>query len=549
MTATARYAVIYTDGGARPSHGVTGIGAHGYFYTPVLQKKGIGANGFTATPLGYRLEAAKIEKQQGEPNDDKEKVWRRSYTADVSQLTPPDVDTWGALQALFTEAQTPLAATETGLLPQVTVTSYVDLFLAGSREGTNNTAEITAVIETIRFAIAEKITVLVLRPDSTYVINAMRKTPQELAGVPNSELLLEMKALITTYCEHNTLFISWCKGHSLSPGNKQADQNATLGIINNQGDIALCRTQAQWLVSEAAKYWNPDRIETGLIDQPKWYFTSRQRELPKVGDYYVLTLGNHDSKEDAQVGKLLSTTSAAVIYTKTVDDIFNQVLARQHSRLIADFDRIVPRGHHSPQWDDYETLFYVRLDEIFPPKNTQLIKQSQGEALVFGTGNLNLSLMDQKPVSTHLHPPQLARRAFDHFIAMDERLQTIRNEGEQSKFFAFTDITDRFFETTVVKEKPVTRVVLPATTHHLDIPCHYYPTGQQDRTEGNVRVCVGLDLPARNLFGRIKDQQPTVTLVTWAETPIVIRYATYITCAEGYGLWESPFSNMRFKQT
>jgi len=131
---------------------------------------------------------------------------------------------------------------------------------------------------------------------------------------------------------------------------------------------------------------------------------------------------------------------------------------------------------------------------------------------------------------------------------MDTRLKRIRANSEAEKAYFITDITDHLYDLTKSDKKAGIAVSksFTASKQYFDIETQFYAEGDgKTLIPVSVRLCVGLDIPSRNLFLRIKDKQPKVTLATWALSPNVTRYCVVIDCDDGFGIWESPFSNLR----
>lgn len=108
-------------------------------------------------------------------------------------------------------------------------------------ESTNNIAEMTAMINALRFVQSGGEQNNTIKSDSQYVINGLtkwipgwvKKGWKTGAGEPvkNKELWVEMRDIYTSIKdEGRSVEILWVKGHSGEPGNELVDQLANLAI-------------------------------------------------------------------------------------------------------------------------------------------------------------------------------------------------------------------------------------------------------------------------------------------------------------------------------
>ena len=132
-----------------------------------------------------------------------------------------------------------------------------------SKQGSNNTGEVTAIIEALLFAHAEAFTQVTIHSDSRWAINAITgrwRTKHHKALVAYAKSLLKANNL--------RVKLQWIKAHAGHEGNERADQLANQGKMGSQRvgttapaiDVATptapqANNTAQWIDSlqEAAK--------------------------------------------------------------------------------------------------------------------------------------------------------------------------------------------------------------------------------------------------------------------------------------------------------
>jgi ribonuclease HI len=211
--------VLYVDGGCLPNPGSWGSGIHGYVYN--IEEH----------------DAIKAKKYSDKPNG-------RIMTTDGYKL---------AFDTKFED-----------VIPEY----YINGYVSSDLEGTNNIAELTAIVESIKYILSNIDTIpireVLFKTDSEYCIavcnNIIKNDNKAVDNTrPNYAYWVKIAELLTQLKDNNITFnITYVKGHSDSLGNHLADRLATMGRVesaagNNCVDIQITPAKGYW------KYTNPVR--------------------------------------------------------------------------------------------------------------------------------------------------------------------------------------------------------------------------------------------------------------------------------------------------
>lgn len=268
----ATHAVLYTDGGCKPSRGIGGWGMHGFLFTLEEAKQGTGNPKITPTPNGY-----------------------------VPSL---------------------------GGKPPISLTHYVDGFGSLIPESTNNAAELTAAIRAMECVRHQGIKHLIIKTDSAYTLDGMTTwmygwaknnwTKPDGSAVVNMDIWKQAFQLRTDLeSEGGTLKLVKVKGHSGIFGNELADQNASRGVVAGRNGIAIDLTQ----VVDARGYWNSKTERSRLFSHPSWFFGAQgEREDRSADGRHVYYLGDH-REDDELLGKKIADATFSVLYLKEPEPV------------------------------------------------------------------------------------------------------------------------------------------------------------------------------------------------------------------------------------
>lgn len=478
-----KHAVVYTDGGCRPSRGIGGWGMHGYIFTHEVPKQGSGCKG------GY-------PSQKGYINEDKAKR--------------PDA-------------------------PPVSLISYVDGWGSLIPESTNNEAELTAALNTFEWAIEQDIKTLHLKLDSQYVLdgitdwvykwsksNWVKSDGQPYANVElwkklhEARVALEDKFVLVSY--------EWVKGHSGAIGNECADELATMGIVAGRKGIA----HHEIVMSDAKGYWNSDADYNRMLSQSRWYFNTNVGGALKSDDgRWIYHLGDH-GKDDELLGKRISDACFSIVYLKKPEPVLEIIRGYQ--------DVVTENG--------YNSVVVGRIDKIMQGSTYNEILE-RGPLLMHRPSNsVDLYMADEQPITKEMRPPRLAFNAIESLTHLEGLLNDFLAAPETHKLVV-TDLTDMLYDVTETGKKKVCKLkpTITNNTKSLEVMAGY-DTGAQ-KGQAPVTLTVGIDTASRNTLAALAGLFPKVSMITWRESDVAIRYATIIEAGEDAGIWAGVYSNIR----
>ena len=274
-----RHAVIYTDGGCKPSRGIGGWGVHGYIHNEETPKQGSGCKTAVLTKKGYQLANAKA----------------------VS----------------------------------VTACSYIDGFGSLIPESTNNEAELVAAINAFDYVLVADVVSVLFLMDSKYVINGITEwvykwsannwctgSGEPVANVERWKTLLESKKRLEA--AGIKIKIDHVDGHSGDLGNDTADELASTGIVIGRKGIQ----HHEMVVSEAKGYWTRSCDYNRMFSLSRWYFNTHSGSNRAIDGRHVYYIGDHGS-DDELYGKPQSDTAFAVLYLKEAEKVLEAIRSEQ----------------------------------------------------------------------------------------------------------------------------------------------------------------------------------------------------------------------------
>lgn len=381
-------AVIYTDGGCRPSKGFGGWGFHGYVYSDQIATKGSGNSRQYVTVNGY--------------------VPRSDFTGDRVAVPPKEVKTM----------------------------YYLEGHGSFDKEVTNNIAEITAATRAIDYVSKYDLKDVLLMTDSEQVIKASNDwiniwksndwIKSDGSPVANKEYWQALDNNLSKLKEQGTnIQLKWIKGHSDHDGNERADQLATMGVLNSiDGVYKTDITQ-----TKADGYWKRAHERNHFITHKCIYFISRDQTIVP-GEYYM---GNH-GREDELLAKRTADGCYAYVRVKEPDPVIEMARKKQVK---------VANGN--------EHIFILKLQKLLSREvyNDMML---YGETCLFTRGNnpnskgyLNLYYLDKEVVTEQLSPPLIAIRAIESVNVLKGLLLAWEQSDDVN--VVSTDITDVFYET------------------------------------------------------------------------------------------------------
>jgi len=537
--------VLYTDGGARPNPGVTGIGCHGYRYQLLIDdnKFSVPKNSITTT-RGYlpKIHNIKLDKDVWQhiksynPNkiistDDAKVVEMASLIAyQVDWNNYPEDDHAKILETMMSQQMAIV----------VKPIEYYDLYGSDRGSESNNAAEVDALYYALTSIVPiyeeNHIKFLQIMPDSEYLIRGAtewsetwvkydwKKNGREVKNRRQWERLLETINKLKVI-KGLSLTFEWVKGHLNFVGNVYADALASMGILNSDPTeltVSLTKTPS-------IEYWKLSSDRHPLLCYRKLYFNSQNYNQTGV---YCLTNNKIDGDDD---GRRLADTTYCIARLYEPSSIISAI----HRRMMDESDTI-------------NTICTLDLDVVY-----------KGEVFTFLTryGSLALNRHNQDRMSLSFasnrisvvnekYPVGTAINTIKNFNDLDavrtltERYLEHKCEGI-SYDTVVVDVTDTFYITSEVKKKTVTKLkpeykpgftkLTIAFTLPLDEP-----------KEVSLPILMGTDLPPRNNMAKYADNQPKVYLVCWQVDIISFRYGFYVKTNEGDAIFTNQYANVKY---
>ena len=486
-------AIMYADGGCRPSKGIGGYGYHGYTYLPVPQKTGSGCKFAQLTDQGY------IKTKEG-----------------------------GGLK--------------------ITPVTYLDGFGPLIPESTNQAAELVAANKALLSVSKYQPSEVRLLLDSQYVLQGLsgwvdtwqKNNWMKADGNPisNKEHWMALSATRKLLEDSGTkLHLQWVKGHNNGEalGNDLADIMATRGvyvgrnILSGQIDTDCNRDYEK--DTPARGYWSARVDRNRLISHPKWYFTSDdQGHLSRCGRhvYYFGDAGD----EDDLVGRKSSTATYSVLYLKQEDKYLAMMREAAKKLGVGHFQGPM-RGH---------------LDKIFSQSVLEELDQYGHITLQRDTQKQRLISPKDELLVEEIRPAKLAYRGMDRLnflqLMLDQYIHrsTLVDVGEMR----WTNITSKLYETTVSKKKTTVRLnpSITNTVRSLKFDVGYKTSRIESEKTISIQLTVGIDTPDRNTLAALASEHVDVVVLTWTESDQAIRYAVVLDTGYDDGIWSGIYSNL-----
>jgi ribonuclease HI len=478
-------AVIYTDGGSKPNPGFIGWGMHGYLYTTLPSKQGPGISNHKITDYGYMY-----------PN--------RTNRPIVQPL------------------------------------KYYDFLGSKLSTGTNNEAELSALIYSLEKLLDENISQLQVFTDSDYLVKGIKDgipnwskygwKKQNGDRVANVNLWQTIANLLAKYKDnHITVNVEWVKGHTDNFGNILADKLASIGVNYSINQIEY----TDFKVSPAKGYWKKDVDKHPFMDHKRLYFNT-DSSYNVAGHYFLANPGG----DDTIIGKKNPDTGYSMIRLKHPDPVIEQIKS---------FQSIVS--------NDMNNIAVMRLDKVYHPDVYETINTHSFQAMSRASKyNPAINYIDNKPLTIIQNPPGLCLRAIQCSGILEEILEVYLAERlKQDTVYDWPnrqmfDITNTFF-------KPINKKNNMAEDLELDSRFGVGFSGLEIPLEVNfdhslvnikVPIILGLDMPGRNSLKRIEKLDPSVNLLLWQEGTKCLRYATIVEVKHAVGVWTNYYGNQIF---
>lgn len=451
-------AVVYTDGSADNMTKIYGYGVHGYIFdkTDESNKTNNKPATYLVTDIGYL-----------EPNE--------------SKIKPHKI-----VNPLY----------------------YVDMYGTSNESGTNNIAEVSAILEIIKIFINNSIKDILVHTDSTYAMHVINNTrTMSIEDITrtvdvNQTLWFKAKEVHEVLNEKEIILtIDKIKAHSGHLGNEISDDLALLGRVETM------RTNIQEVIyreSEAKTYWKSKYERHPFLNTKQIFFNPVEQVNNTTSmDYYILNY-----KLEHEIGKRLHTALYGYVVLKEKDPYIE--LAKE-----VFIDKL--NGHSVPST--------IRMDNLFKHDTLRLIDMYDKKPMVLDNRNKrNLTILENDVIANAINPPALAYKAFDdmvHLKMIKDDYLTIKNKPEHKTFREYIDITDMFY-TKDVKNKTIIR---PEIINDTIVSNYEY---SKDGKTGKIVIKLGADIITRNQLKKIEKLEPKIYLVVMNNNNITLNYFTII---------------------
>ena len=476
--------VFYTDGSCRPSNpGNVGWGSHGYYFEMVPPTKGSGHSTLTPSRTGY------VEKNKKLP---------------IEQ--------------------------------QVTILKYFDFFGTNRDIGSNNLAELDAVLNSLRKASEFELNEITIHTDSEYVRRTLdEKIPtmkergwRKPDGKPysNVESWRALVELVEEFEQKDvSINIFYVEGHSGDFGNDKADKLATVAALTAVSGLH----RHQYTVEEPQGYWKSAVERHPFINNKALYFNTISRgHIP--GEYYT---GNHD-KDLQLLGRRDPNSAYAVVMLEEPNPIIEML--RKHVTACA---------------EEIDCLVVTRFDRLFNPSVYSELLDFGPIALVRSAPySLDFKGLDKEPITEEIRPLRIGYRAIQEVSKLKKILLDVR-AGNENLFVK--EITDVFYETEMKKAK--SKDALP--TKVIKLKSGFGIGVDKVRVniiipntdkEMEITLNLGTDLVDRNALRQLEEYSPQIFVVSWSDSEGAIRFATIGKAGKSWAIWCGAYSNIIFKQ-
>ena len=426
----------------------------------------------------------------------------------------------------------------------VTTLNFVDMWGPVIGKQSNNSAELVAATEAIKYAHLMNAKAATLLLDSDYVrVGFTSHLPKWQSNgwktsvgepVKNLEFWLSFieahKAATAAGIKIKMLRVD---GHSDDLGNDTADHNATKAICDSRrvGQSLDNFIQSHTLIdSPVAGYWSKSADYNRFLAHPVAYMETLSASK-KLDDgrtvYYMGTWG--PTKDDDQDGKRAAGHAFSVVYLEQPDPVIELIKAEQ--------DKVARLHGRVPD------LVRILLSKLFNSKVYDDLLNSNSPSVYRAVSHkLDLYYMDDEPVTSVARPPMLAFRSTEYLTTLETLLQRFI---KRDPTLVITDITDVIYVTETVKNKEVTKLTnqVTAPSKAMKIPVNYNTTGEV-KTVPLIMTQV-LDIPDRNTLSALAARKPTVHVITYRESDVAFRWSVVIQAGNDIGIWSSVHSNLK----
>ena len=403
----------------------------------------------------------------------------------------------------------------------VTPTHYLDACFSYVNYGTNNTAEMEAVIDILNYIgtidqdSGMTIRNIVLRIDSQYVIGWITKLLEKTTyddKIDNLDLVKDLDKILNTLVDAGIgIEVIKVTGHSGEVGNDTAD------TLAKHGRIQSCVRNVFKSVNlrSASKYWNRSDDSRHPFLRYKQLFFTNTLKAPNDKIYYSVM----DYATDVEPGR------------KTHNACFGLISLKEHQQLIEDAIR---RYHEqSYRLSRRSVVSTLNLNNLFHRNTTHYFDMFLDKIFNFDNRGYNLNNLLDDPIVYTINPGGLALQAMERMEILYNILKEYKEKDSVKTVRKYINITDTIYKKeTNKKGEVVYNTLIPNGTNVLQLEVDlnsYQPT---------VTFDLGKDTLSRNQFKNLEKSLPTVWLVLHPVSEQVYYYYTIVDLGEeGIGIF------------
>lgn len=291
-------------------------------------------------------------------------------------------------------------------------------------------------------------------------------------------------------------------------------------------------------------YWSAEKPIPEIL-RLKWIYTLQGRPLVErvINDktYHQYFVGDHSSGADDI--EMLGMANSQVCY--------GLVLLSEPVPIVESVNDYHTKAVWGPESRNYryDTIMLLNTTNINKPKACWELNNIGIGNLLLKNNRNELVGYDNSPISIVMRPPRLSYRILEEEELLVNILKSTLHLKGYSVGDNFTplnlvigDYTDKFYETSEVKGKSVTKMTdfysnaKDSVEVYLDSPIS---------TAQKVLLVRGIDLPPRNNMAKLVEDHPRVYIVTWTFDHCIFKYATVVITDKLFSVWAGAYSNKR----
>lgn len=478
--------VFYSDGGCRlNTSGVAAWGVHGYRYEKNEPSKGLGNGKLYASAVGYIDPTSPVASEQTKGE------------ATVVEHEPVDL------------------------------LNYIDMYGPVEGKQTNNRAELMGVIGALKQARLEpNISQLHIISDSEYALKAFRglnaafkrnwrgSGDQPLANPDLLQLMLELRDEVTKLGVK--ISVEWVRGHTGNTGNELADMLCNVAMSEQESGVSMDVMTA----TPKEDYWKASAERNPLLADTRVFMLATPNGVESLNldpDHHIYYTGNAGSK-GSQLGVGDSNRYIGVVALKGKSDFVLDSVA----------------AHFKDCASSKTNLAELRNDTLGHERVRRAVELYKGNSIRESNSRQYPTLTCAgRNVGVIHNPTMLSYYFYSTLMEFHTQAQLYR-ATPQDVSVAQIDITDRIYERENSPNGVETLTTRPIENFEVEWNGFRF------------KLVYGLQFPVRNLFNRIKDLNPKVTLMVTRTDDLYAEFAIFLTCDEGWGAWRSEYANRVF---